>query len=152
MARVLALVFTVFAAFGVTAIAQEPETQAKNDLSGVYLCEGHNPDGSPYTGIVEIAAVGETYLVHWTLPDSEVMGVGIRRGDTLSVSYFGGTPALAVYKSDGDRLDGEWTMGGAEGAVFSEILTRMPDIKAPTPHPVPASPRRTRPVAGVKIA
>lgn len=132
MARLIVLVALVLAAFGGTALTQEP--QAKN-VVGFYLCEGKNPDGSPYRGVVEIAAVGGTYLVHWMMSDSETLGVGILRDGTLSVSYYGGTPAIAVYKTDGKRLVGEWTMGGAEGVVFSETLTPMPKPEGATPRP-----------------
>jgi hypothetical protein len=121
---------------------QAPKPEApppKRSVAGVYLCEGANPDGSAYQGLVEIIAVDNTYVVHWVMADgAEVLGVGIRSRDVLSVSYFGGTPAVAVYRIDGDRLIGEWTMGGAEGKLYSETLTRMPDQK-------PARPRRTQP-------
>jgi hypothetical protein len=118
----------------------------KRSVAGVYLCEGANPDGSPYQGLVEIVAVDNTYLVHWMMADgAQVLGVGIRNSDVLSVSYFGGTPAVVVYRIDGDRLVGEWTMGGAEGMLYSETLTRMPEA---TPHPQKRKPARTRPAVG----
>ncbi len=143
MARLVGFIVAVAVTLGVTSIAQEPDARA--DLSGVYGCEGKNPDGSPYRGVVRIAAVGDTYLVRWSLPnDVEVLGVGILRQDTLSVSYFGGTPAIVVYKQDGKRLLGEWTMGGTEGAVFTETLTPMADTpRQPDaePKPEPARPR-----------
>ena len=125
--------------------APQPDAlQAKRTVAGIYKCEGANPDGSPYQGLVEIVAVDNTYLVHWMMADgAEVVGVGIRNRDVLSVSYFGGTPAVVVYRIDGDRLDGEWTMGGAEGMLYSETLTRVPDQK-------PSRPQRVRPVAGIK--
>jgi hypothetical protein len=138
MTRVVGFIVAVALTIGATSIAQE---KAKTDLTGVYGCEGKNPDGSPYKGIVQIAAVGDTYLVRWTLPnDVEVMGVGILRHDTLSVSYFGGTPAIVVYNKDGDRLVGEWTMGGTEGEVFAETLTRMESVPR-EPADRPAAPR-----------
>ena len=119
-------------------------TPAKRSVAGIYMCEGANPDGSPYQGLVEIVAVDSTYLVHWMMADgAEVLGVGIRNSDVLSVSYFGGTPAVVVYRIDGDRLVGEWTMGGAEGMLYSETLTRMHDAK-----PQPEKRKRTRPVLG----
>jgi hypothetical protein len=122
-----------------------PDQQAKRGVSGVYLCEGTNPDGSAYKGFVEIAALNSTYLVHWVMADGvEVLGVGILKSNMLSVSYFGGTPAVAVYRVDGDRLVGEWTMGGAEGKIYSETLTRMADQQAPRPNR-PARPARPRP-------
>jgi hypothetical protein len=124
------------------------DSKGKRGVAGVYLCEGANPDGSPYQGLVEIVAVDNTYLVHWMMADgAEVLGVGIRKSDVLSVSYFGGTPAVVVYRIDGDRLVGEWTMGGAEGMLYSETLTRMPDGKSQPPDKRRQQ-RQTRPVAG----
>lgn len=137
--------------------AEQPEQPAQPDVAtpergvaGVYLCEGANPDGSPYKGLVEIVAVDSTYLVHWVMADGvEVLGVGIRKSDTLSVSYFGGTPALAVYRIEGDRLVGEWTMGGSEGRLYTETLTRMSEDKLkPEPRKRPARPQQERPVRG----
>src|SRR5262245_22670161 len=76
---VFALVSPVFAS------EQTPEI----NLAGVYSCEGTNPDGRAYSGIVEIVKIKETYLVRWTMPnDSQVVGVGIFSNGTLSVSYF----------------------------------------------------------------
>ena len=143
--------------------AEEPQTapeepQRKQNVAGVYLCEGTNPDGSPYKGLVEIAAVDNTYLVHWVMSNGvEVLGVGILRSGILSVSYFGGTPAVAVYRVDGDRLHGEWTMGGTEGMLYSETLTRMPGDKPakpakPAPPATPAHPPNTTPIRGVRSA
>jgi|SRR5688572_5167925 hypothetical protein len=122
--------------------AESEKPQPKRSVAGVYLCEGANPDGSPYRGLVEIVAIDNTYLVKWFMADgAEVLGVGIRNKDVLSVSYFGGTPAVVVYSIDGDSLKGEWTMGGAEGMLYSETLTRMPEEK-------PSKPRRAKPAAG----
>ena len=96
----------------VTAIA---EPSPGSDLSGVYACEGTNPDGSPYTAVVEIVKRQDTYLVRWTQEnDEQVMGVGIQQAGVLAVSYFGGAPAIVVYSVAAEgRLDGQWTMGGA---------------------------------------
>jgi hypothetical protein len=139
------------------AAAQGPAPSAadklvKQGVAGVYLCEGANPDGSPYKGVVEIVAIDSTFLVRWSMADgAEVLGVGIRNSNVLSVSYFGGTPAVVVYQIDGDRLVGEWTMGGAEGMLYSETLTRLPDVQPSQPLAPQERPRprpRTRPVAG----
>ena len=133
--------------------APKPDASAqKRTVAGVYLCEGANPDGSPYKGLVEIVAIDNTYLVHWVMADgAEVLGVGIRNSDVLSVSYFGGTPAVVVYRIDGDRLVGEWTMGGAEGMLYSETLTRMPNQQPQPRKPQPERPRRTRPAVGKSV-
>ena len=131
------IVVALASSFSLTA---EEETSEK-DFTGVYSCEGTNPDGRPYVGVVEILKVEGTYLVRWTMPnDTQVMGVGIFSNGVLAVSYFGGAPALVVYSTTTDgRLDGKWTMGGAEGLVFKETLTKMPEgqphqpAKRPTP-------------------
>lgn len=125
-----------------------PDAKPIASVAGVYLCQGQNPDGSPYEGIVEIVRLQSSFLVRWTLPDDvTVMGVGIERGGVLSVSYFGGTPGIIVYKADEDdvnTLRGEWTMGGAHGQVFSETLRRI-EIKGRRPGvPAPAPTRGTR--------
>lgn len=116
----------LFLALLAPAPALADETSSR-DLTGVYACEGQNPDGSAYSGRVEIVKWQDAYLVRWTIPStSQVVGIGILRGDVLAVSYFGGSPAIVVYSvSADDRLDGKWTLVGADGAVFSETLTRM---------------------------
>jgi hypothetical protein len=130
MVRILMIAAVlVTAPWGTAAASEKPDPQQipagkKADPSGVYLCEGTNPDGHKYRGIVQIAAVQNTFLVKWTLADDiEVMGVGILQEDRLSVSYFGGTPAVVVYKIGAEKLVGEWTMGGTEGRVYAETLT-----------------------------
>jgi hypothetical protein len=143
---VLGALLAVFGASGPVA-AQEPPAFA--DPTGVYRCTGSNPDGTVYNAIVEIRKVDGTYRVLWQLPDDTVViGVGIVSGDVLAVSYFGGSPAVVVYRRTGEQLTGEWTVGGAEGSVYSEILTVMPGhppIEAPTPapRPIPVPGRRT---------
>ena len=159
MVRTLLIAAALAAALeGTSAASQKPDAQPPatasktGDPSGVYLCEGTNPDGNRYRGIVQIAAVRNTYLVRWTLADDvEVMGVGILHDGQLSVSYFGGTPAVVVYKISADKLVGEWTMGGTEGMLYSETLTRMPEHPQSRPQPErrrQASP--ARPVRGVR--
>ena len=157
MVRTIVISGALVAALGGTAATSDkPPSQAqaapapikKLDPSGIYLCEGTNPDGHKYRGIVQIAAVRGTFLVRWTLADDvEVTGVGILNDDRLSVSYFGGTPAVVVYKITGDKLVGEWTMGGTEGSVYAETLSPMPEgmLKPAPQQPLsPDQPRRPR--------
>jgi hypothetical protein len=155
------LVVVVVAICGATALCAQTDGQAKS-VAGVYLCEGNNPDGSPYVGVVEISAVKDTFVVHWQLGDQDdVFGVGIFRDGVLAVSYFGGAPAVAMYRPDGDRLIGQWTIGGADGKLFGETLTRMkegmprPEIRRPErsrPDSRPEQPRRRRPLLGTTEA
>lgn len=116
----------VLVVFGTIVSMGASNPQTPTDLGGTYKCDGINPDGSAYQGLVEIARVNDTYRVRWDLAnDVSVMGVGIMSNGVFAVSYFGGTPAVVVYKIDGRRLVGEWTMGAAEGAVYAETLTKM---------------------------
>jgi|SRR5687768_12291530 hypothetical protein len=124
----------------VCVMSSDAAPAAPPDLVGTYRCDGKNPDGSAYRGIVEIAKVRDTFRVKWTLDDSAVIGVGIFSNDVFAVSYFGGAPAVVVYKLNGTNLVGEWTMGGIEGAVYTETLTKT-SSEAPTPE----LPRRQEP-------
>ena len=141
MARTV-LVAAVVALVGIAApaTAADPPT----DLVGLYRCTGSNPDGSTYESVVEIVRVEKTYRVLWQLDrERSILGVGIFSNDVLAVSYFAGAPAVVVYKIDGDKLVGEWVMGGREGSVLSETLTKMsshPPADKPEKKPENAAP------------
>jgi len=161
MARTQALAGVLCAALvSIPAAGQEPTeappSASADDLSGVYACEGRNPDGSPYAAVVEIVKRQDAYVVRWTMrQDVQVTGVGIRRGGVLAVSYVGGGPAIVVYSvGEAGRLDGTWTLAGAQGAVFSETLTRVGDVlvrpeRRVTPRPAPQ--RRREPAPGLSL-
>lgn len=58
--------------------------------------------------------------------------------------------ASDTIKKDGQRLVGEWTIAGGDGAVYSEILTRIPGPMGPSPSDdedgdLPTPPARPRP-------
>jgi hypothetical protein len=124
-------VLTCLVIFGVVGqVCAAPDSPAaETNLIGTYSCEGTNPDKTTYEGLVEIVKNRDTYLVRWTMQDdSQVLGVGIFTGGMLSVSYFGGTPSLVVYSlGENGQLNGKWTAGGAEGEIFKETLTKMPE-------------------------
>ena len=157
MARIVAVSLMVLALAGGPHGAAAQDEKPVTGVAGVYMCEGKNPDGSPYKGIVEIVKFHDSFLVRWTLPeDVQVIGVGIQSQGVLAVSYFGGAPGVIVYRSEGNRLLGEWTMGGTDGGVFSETLTRIQvkDLpQAAPPVDAPAEPRQAprTPARGVKL-
>jgi hypothetical protein len=124
------------------------------DLVGTYRCNGVNPDGTAYEAVVEITKREGTYRVAWVMEGGTVMGVGIFSNGVFAASYFGGAPAVVVYKVDGERLVGEWTMGGIEGAVYSETLTKTSSTVAPKPKPAPRRRQpdvETGPVRGIAL-
>jgi hypothetical protein len=114
------------------------------DLVGTYRCNGMNPDGSKYEAVVEITRREGTFRVAWIMDGGTVMGVGIYSNGVFAASYFGGAPAVVVYRVDGDRLVGEWTMGGIEGAVYTETLTKTSATVTPKPRPEPRRREPTR--------
>jgi hypothetical protein len=150
MVRAILLGVVLVALVGPTPSTAQQSSE--KDFTGVYSCEGSNPDGKSYVGLVEILKVQGTYLVRWTMPnDTQVMGVGIFSDNVLAVSYFGGSPAVVVYSTNTDgRLDGKWTMGGAEGYVFKETLTKVSNRKPSTsPHREP--PKEDRDTPRIKV-
>ena len=159
MARLIGLVLMILASTGGPHGAAAQDATKPTGVAGVYMCEGKNPDGSPYKGIVEIVKFRDSFLVRWTLPeDVTVIGVGLESGGVLAVSYFGGSPGVIVYRAEGDRLLGQWTMGGANGGVFTETLTRLaiqpqaPAVREPhDPPATPAEPEPKVPTGGVRL-
>jgi hypothetical protein len=136
MARAFLLGVGVVVLASLGSVRAVGDDTTANDFSGVYACEGMNPDGTPYEALVEIIKLRDTYLVRWTMPDDvRVVGVGVVKAGVFAVSYFAGTPAVVVYSAETDgRLEGTWTMGGAEGLVFSETLKKIPpDQRKPKP-------------------
>lgn len=125
-------------------------TDAASPLVGTYECQGVEPDGTPYRGVVEIIPNEGTYDVIWTFGSGQrYSGLGVVNGDVLAVSYFTNRPGVVAYKIEqgekGPRLQGQWTMVGA-GKVFHETLTRVTrDVKRPDPAPAP-EPRRPAPL------
>jgi hypothetical protein len=122
MARTVRFALVLIAVLG--SLGNAAENRA--DLSGMYLCEGINPDGTPYRGLVEITATASTYQVRWTMSEQLTLGVGIFSGGVLAVSYVGETPGVVVYRREGNRLVGEWTVGASNGQLYSETLTKLP--------------------------
>jgi|SRR5688572_28258037 hypothetical protein len=132
--------------------APDPPT----DLTGTYRCNGVNPDGSAYEAVVQITKRDGTFRVEWIMDGGSVLGVGIFSNGVFAASYFGGAPAVVVYKLEGDRLVGEWTMGGIEGALYTETLTKMAPSEQlkprAEPRPKPRQPdRETGPVRGIAL-
>lgn len=119
----------------------------RDNLSGMYQCEGTSAGGEQYSGVVEIVKTDDTYLVRWIIPPDVYIGVGVVQGNTFSVSYAAGTLGLVVYTFESDsRLKGRWTTVTAGGQVFTETLTKTDAAAAPASKPpvvVPQSrPRR----------
>lgn len=117
------------AALALVANAGAQDAKADLKLEGRYRAEGINPDGGPYRSTVVIQQEGDTWLVQWFEREGPpaAVGIGIVRGDYLSVSYLAGRSlGVVVYHLEkGQQLKGEWTVLGADGEVWPETLSRV---------------------------
>lgn len=95
---------TAFALFAVPASAQ--------DVSGVYRAEGRNPDGSAYSGTVQIQDNGGTVDMQWQIAGQSYSGSGSRNGDVIWVNWGQTHPVVYVRMPSGE-LHGTWGNGGA---------------------------------------
>jgi hypothetical protein len=102
------------------------------DIAGVYAAEGNNGDGSPYRAIVVIEKHRDAFRMQWIFPTrTAAVGLGILNGDVLAVSYYGASPGIVLYKIDGAKMVGDWTLFGAGGVLSKETLTRIPGDQIP---------------------
>lgn len=107
-----------------------PETV---DIVGAYQVEGVSDVNETYTGTAEISRTGSVVGVRWVTGESKLayVGVGLRTGDLLSVSFRSeADPAigvgLMVYRiGEGPALTGKWTAFGHDGPAMTETLTRV---------------------------
>ncbi len=149
MVRMRALMVALLTTCLATAVPALAQTPAGADISGVYRCDGVNPQGRTYRGMVEIVRIHDAFQLRWTFPQGEdpALGIGIVSNGVLAVSYYGGDMAgVVVYKiNEGKPMVGEWTVVGSEGGVFKETLTRLPghgSSEGGTPRPSERAPRR----------
>lgn len=122
-----------------TPVLRPPVVAADDALAGMYTCEGVNPAGRPYRGVVQIVTVGEIVHLRWTFErDDEQVGFGfISHGLLVVTAYGAGSMSVVTYTLvPGQPLVGQWVMYGADG-IYTETLTRMPadhpPMQAPTP-------------------
>jgi hypothetical protein len=86
-------------------------------LASHYAASGSNPDGSKYTGAVDVKVISDTtYTIVWKIGDETYQGFGMRLNDSLAATYMiDGEPGLIIYKLDGDGLTGAWAIRGHDG-------------------------------------
>ncbi len=101
---------------GAAALAIGAAMAAAQPL-GVFKVEGVNPDGTTYSGQVEITSSGETYNVTWTIAGATFTGAGLYTDGVFSTAYTGGFTGLAAYE---EIAPGVWS-GPWAGVGASEI-------------------------------
>jgi hypothetical protein len=134
-------------------------------LDGMYTAEGTNADGTQYRTFVKITPHGQSVLLAWIVPKEDESGdyvlrsggVGVVSGGMLAVSYYGqDVTGVVLYQIEngGQRLAGRWVVAGGDGAVHSEIQTKLPtaapesDTQPPARTPWP--PRAVRPRTAIE--
>jgi hypothetical protein len=110
--------------------ADRPGDQEVVDIAGYYTCRGREANGKPYTGIAVITKAKEIYVVQWTIGvGSTFVGVGIRQGNTLAVSWAQGADkgvvrGINLYRIEkGPMLNGRWATLPGDGTLKTETLT-----------------------------
>lgn len=116
------------------AAASEPAPVADEGFSpdrlvGIHPVSGKNPDGSDYSGKVEIRVVNGVVGLEWTIGDNVSHGQGLLVGQTLGVALDDG---LAIYRivgqAEGQSLVGVWAGAGAKAPNPETILVGNADI------------------------
>lgn len=81
-------------------------------LAGSYRAEGRNPDGSAYTGTVQISEHGNSVEISWQIGAQAYSGSGSRNGDVVWVDWGQAQPVVYVRMPSGE-LHGTWAGGRA---------------------------------------
>jgi hypothetical protein len=143
----LGVFLTVLAGPLVGHAAAMPAAAEPAALPGVYECQGTGADGRAYRGAVVIEPDGSRFLLRWFISaELTAVGLGIREGDMLAVSFFSADAGgVVLYRIDGERLLGHWSAPLTNGQVFEETLTRKADPPPSPPSPPSTSPSRPKP-------
>lgn len=81
-------------------------------LTGRYRAEGRNPDGSTYSGSVELNDAFGKITMTWKVGSQSYEGLGTRHGRVLTVDWGDTHPVVYVVMPDGS-LHGTWANGTA---------------------------------------
>ncbi|MFN8527313.1 MAG: hypothetical protein U0670_01725 [Anaerolineae bacterium] len=93
-----------------TAYAQEA---LPINIAGTHNVTGTNPDGTEYTGTLEVSADNQVHTFVWNLNGTQIPGVGIMRGNHVAVGFGGETCSVGSYfLYPNGTLSGQWTIVG----------------------------------------
>jgi hypothetical protein len=118
-------------------------TPALAQRDGVYEVSGTNLDGTAYTGLAQIRAIGiNSFSIVWRIGNTIIEGAGIASGRTVAVSYGQAQrPGMGIYQLNQDgSMDGEWTIVGAPAIGRERLVPRPVAPAAPAPAPAPTAP------------
>lgn len=110
---------------------------------GLYDVTGTNLDGTPYSGVAQIRAMGlNSFAIIWRIGTTLVEGAGMASGRTIAVTYgVAQRPGIGIYTLNPDgSMDGEWTIVGAPAIGRERLVPRPPAAPATPATPDPAAP------------
>jgi hypothetical protein len=113
--------------------ASQLASKEVGDITGYYTCRGRDGKGQEYTGVAVISKQKEVYIVQWTIGvGSAFIGLGIRQGDMLAVSWaipgdkMGVVRGINLYHIEpGPRLVGQWATLPGNGLINTETLNLL---------------------------
>lgn len=79
-------------------------------ISGGYLADGRNPNGSSYSGRVQISDSGGNVAMSWQVGSQAYSGTGRHDGQVLTVNWGDSHPVIYVIMRNGE-LHGTWANG-----------------------------------------
>jgi hypothetical protein len=87
-----------------------------------FALRGTNPDGSRYTGVIQMQQLGETLSVMWQIGSVAYTGVGLKAGHLIAVAW-SKSPNVGIveYAFDGDKANGIWTVPGSARLTFENL-------------------------------
>ena len=102
-----------------------PPVKTAATIEGTYRTEGQNPDGSSYTGTLEVKQHGDRFDLEWQAGEIKFSGVGLRADSILAVTYIQKDKTrTAVYKIGPQKMEGRWTAFG-DSLFGREVCTKQ---------------------------
>lgn len=115
---VIALVVVPVTVFPSMPFAQVQQSIEVSQLAGAYAVEGRNPDGSAYSGTLNLTVIDGVANLVWSVGNRTYKGQGNFIGNVLVVNWGSSAPVLYTVDLEGN-LAGTWDRGRA-----SERLVR----------------------------
>jgi hypothetical protein len=87
----------------------DTSTVSFSSIAGRYGITGNNPDGSSYTGTLNVTALSSAYQLIWTVGEKLHIGIGILEGNILVVGWGSRQCGIVSYQVQSNgNLDGKW--------------------------------------------
>jgi hypothetical protein len=97
------------------------------DIGGSYFLQGVNPDGTEYTGTVEIVPISDvTCAITWTTEGETATGICMRYHNAFAAAYeLDDAVGLLIYEILPDKtMEGTWTIAGEDGVGVEQLIPR----------------------------